>query len=502
MNEEKELLNQKKISNLSKSKSNFDKEIDNNLNYKNKIPIYFRLKINLVIILILHALFKILDKLNYIWEIEDVCQNNDPMWKFHERVHFDPYYLCKNKNSTHFCYKNTLNGYQINNGVVCVMRNFILDPSKWQKDNSKYTEQNDYKYNNFPLISNGFFNIECEEENKNSDFNKIYDYYFNSWNYSLINNDIINTEEKYEELAPEKIIFFINRNYDSKNIFNFFLAFLNTFSLMKTYVLNPEDIRVVFLESVDIKDPLYILYEELISRGGSPINIGNLSKKYQISSAINIPIYLDSPNYIFPEILKCKKKTKTFELLDQSIRKYMKIGKITYAPNYDKNIIYYPKNLNSNFTIYKKFVTIQWNKEIPKDKNEKKRILGNGPELVEALSEQLPKNILVRLVDFSLLNIKYQISFMKKTDFFITDSPEGLFFSIFLPPDAIVQEISIENNNNNIFHLMSSLSGHPTYSNIIKANVKMKENSEVLFYDVKYFVKIVLAHLKKINFNN
>ena len=506
MIEEKELLNENNIRNLSNSKSDLNNKNNNILDYSaNKTPILYRLKLNIVIILILHVLFKILDNFQFIWENEEVCQNKDPTWKFHERVAVEPDYLCKSKNTVHFCYKNILNDYNINNGIVCTMRNFILDPSKWEKDNTTYTytSQNDSIYKNIPLISNGLFNINCETEKKISDYNKIYDFYFNAWNYTLVSNYSIINEEKFIELAQEKIIFFISRNYDSQNVFYSFLGFLNVFSLMKTYILNPEDIRVVFLESIEIdNDPFYDFYKELVSRGGKPIHISKLDKKYNISSAIHIPLNFDSPNYNFPEIPKCKKQTKTFELLNQSIKRYMKIGFLTYVPNYNKNIIYYPKNLDAdNITKYNKFVTIEWNKETPKYKNGKNSLLGNGPVLIEALSKLLPENILVRLVDTSLLDIKGRMAIMKKTDFFITGA-DGLYLSIFLPTDAIVQEISNKINKNNMFQLMSSLSGHVTYSNIIRANIKKIDNDDVLFYDVNNFLKVILAHMKKNNLIN
>ena len=47
---------------------------------------------------------------------------------------------------------------------------------------------------------------------------------------------------------------------------------------------------------------------------------------------------------------------------------------------------------------------------------------------------------------------------------------------------------------------MSSLSGHETYSDIIKARVEIIDNNEVLFYDIKHFTKVILTHMKKNNF--
>ena len=44
--------------------------------------------------------------------------------------------------------------------------------------------------------------------------------------------------------------------------------------------LNPEDIQVVFLESMELKnDPFFDLYKLIISRGGEPIHIKSLNKK-------------------------------------------------------------------------------------------------------------------------------------------------------------------------------------------------------------------------------
>ena len=89
---------------------------------------------------------------------------------------------------------------------------------------------------------------------------------------------------------------------------------------------------------------------------------------------------------------------------------------------------------------------------------------------------------------------------MQKTDFLIAEYGSGLFLSIFLPTKAIVQEI-YHKDNMNVLQLMSSLSGHTTYSDFIKADVEIIEDNEVLFFDVKQFVRTVLNHMKKNNFN-
>ena len=63
----------------------------------------------------------------------------------------------------------------------------------------------------------------------------------------------------------------------------------------------------------------------------------------------------------------------------------------------------------------------------------------------------------------------------------------------------MVQEI-LHKENINILQLMSSLSGHETYSDIIKVRVEIIDDNEVLFYDIKHFTKVILTHMKKNNF--
>ncbi len=272
---------------------------------------------------------------------------------------------------------------------------------------------------------------------------------------------------------------------------------------MKSFYINPEDIQIVFIESEEIKDdPFYDLYKELISRGADPVHISNLTKKYHIRNGIHIPLNWDSPCFIFTtEIPICRKTTKTYDLLNKDIKEYLELKKFFDSIGYNKTIFYYPKTIiNPTSKIYKKYVTIQWRKVWPKGRTGQQRIMGNGPELAEALAEKMPKDVLLRLVDTSQLPIKEQIKIMKKTDFFIGEHGDGLFLSIFLPSKAIVQEISHKENNINVLQLMSSLSGHVTYSDIIKARIEMIDGNEVLFFDTKNFVKVILTHMKKNDF--
>ena len=178
----------------------------------------------------------------------------------------------------------------------------------------------------------------------------------------------------------------------------------------------------------------------------------------------------------------------------------MEIKKFKDSIGYSKDIFFYPKAIiNPNSKIYKKYVTIQWRRVFPVGRTGQQRIMGNGPELAEALAARLPKNILIRLVDTAQLDLKVQIAIMRKTDFFIGEHGAGLFLSVFLPTKAIVQEIT-HKDEMNVLQLLVSLSGHETYSNKIKAFVEMIDSNEVLFFDVKQFVKVIMQHMKKHDF--
>ena len=63
---------------------------------------------------------------------------------------------------------------------------------------------------------------------------------------------------------------------------------------MKLLNLKPEDIQIIFLESMTINDVLfYDIYKNIISRGGEPIYIRNTNKKFFVSSAVHVPINVD-----------------------------------------------------------------------------------------------------------------------------------------------------------------------------------------------------------------
>ena len=152
---------------------------------------------------------------------------------------------------------------------------------------------------------------------------------------------------------------------------------------MYLFNLKPENIQIIFLESMKLQDdPFYELYKNIISRGGKPIFIKDLKQKYYISSAIHIPINWDSPLFInlkipngFPN---CKYSTQTYNIFNNLINKYIKIPIFNDSFISDNNIYYYPKSIIQNFKI---------------------------------------NHVFIRLVDTASLSIIEQISIMRKTDY-------------------------------------------------------------------------------------
>jgi hypothetical protein len=168
--------------------------------------------------------------------------------------------------------------------------------------------------------------------------------------------------------------------------------------------LKPEDIQIIFLESMTIKQvPFYDLYKNIISRGGEPIYIRDLNKKYLISSAVHVPINWDSPAFLDIRFPNCGEYPgKAYKLLNDLVLKYMNISEYEDKFISDNEVYYYPKSVieshNSNIQ-FKKYITIQWRKVWPKGRIGQSRILGNGPELAEKLSKFLPNDYLIRLID-------------------------------------------------------------------------------------------------------
>ena len=214
---------------------------------------------------------------------------------------------------------------------------------------------------------------------------------------------------------------------------------------MKIFNINPEDIQIVFLESIIIfKDPFYDLYENIISRGGKPIYIRNLKKKYHISKAIHIPVNFDSPCCITLGPINCEFSTKTYKFLNFLVDKYMNI-KIYEDKFISDNItFYYPKKTNESYKsniMFKKAITFIWRKVWPRNRAKQYRLVGKGPESVDKLSSVLPKDYLIRLVDASSLSISDQISIIKSSDYFVGIHGAGFSLSIYAKYDCIIHEI-------------------------------------------------------------
>ena len=248
-------------------------------------------------------------------KINSQCLKYDPINMLDKRLKSEPFIMCQNNYSFHICYKESENLLNVKNGVVCKMENIIIDPSKSKDSGFTYNGPVDNEYNGYPILSNGFFNMKCKDNKTMENYAEQYKTYFNSWDYDYKDN-----MEGEEELAPGKIVFFMSRDQDSPNLFHGTSDLVNAVSIMNILNINPEDIQIVFLESIIIiDDPLYDLYEKIVSRGGKPIYIRNLRKKYHISKAIHIPINWDSPCYISLGPLSCEYPTKTYKFLNSLV---------------------------------------------------------------------------------------------------------------------------------------------------------------------------------------
>ena len=347
-----------------------------------------------------------------------------------------------------------------------------------------------------PLLSKGFFNMNSKpiaDFGKNKDS---YRYYFAGWNYDYEEED----DENLEELAPGKIIFFISRNQDSPNLFHGGSEYINALSIMYLLNLNPEDIQVIFLESIDIQnDPFYDLYKELISRGGDPFHIKTLKKKYLITNAVHIPINWDSPCFISSSIPRCQYPSFTYKLFNDLVDKYMNIKNYQDSFISDNDVYYYPKSVLERHKAnksFKKVITFQWRRVWPRGRASQQRILGNGPELVEKLSKSLPEDYLIRLIDTAGLSISEQISIMRKSDYFIGVHGAGLFLGIFTPNHCAFHEVLPSPNMNGLL-LMGALSGHRTFSDVIQSSTRRVEGSDYIFFNENAFVNKILQRMKE-----
>jgi hypothetical protein len=86
---------------------------------------------------------------------------------------------------------------------------------------------------------------------------------------------------------------------------------------------------------------------------------------------------------------------------------------------------------------------------------------------------------------------------MKSTDYLIGVHGAGLAPSIFIPYNSVLYEI-LPYKKNKLLLLMSKLSGHRTYSNVIKNKIKIIDYNEYIYFDEKSFTRSVLKHINEI----
>ena len=426
------------------------------------------------------------------------CISLDPILMLRKRLETKPVKICDNESTKHICYKNSNtninNQYATKDGVICTIENFVIDPVKWRVEKPSEVKSN----RGAPIYLKGFYNTKCDNIQSINGYGIRYKPYFEAWNYNY-KEDM----EKIEELAPGKTIFLLSRNNNSPNMFHGGCELINAIALMYLLNLKPEDIKIIFLESYDMKsDPFYDMYKILVSRGGDPVHIRDIKNKVRISNAVLVPINWDSPSFVtYTGIPSCSKASQGYQLLNDLVDQYTHLS---YKDNFISynSTYYYPKSVidhylsNQNF---KKIVTIQWRRLWPKDRKGQGRLMGNGPEMADKLASLLPKDYLIRLVNTADLNTFTQIAIARNSDYFIGVHGAGLFLTIFTPRHCINHEL-LSSTNMNGLRLMSSMSGHKTYSNILKANVKTIDESYYIFFDLNAFSDCIIKRMKENNF--
>jgi len=228
-----------------------------------------------------------------------------------------------------------------------------------------------------------------------------------------------------------------------------------------------------------------------------------VKNKFIVSSAVHVPINVDSPVFMNLNFPDCGQKSgRIFEELNNLIDKYMNIQ--TYEDKFitDNETYYYPKSVidsNNSKTEFKKYITIQWRKVWPKGRKGQYRILGNGPEIAEKLANALPKKFLVRLIDTAGIPIREQISLMKKTDYLVGIHGAGLSLAIFMSNKSILHEVLPEKNMP-VLTFLSAMSGHKTYSDILRSTKRDIDGNEYIFFKEGHFVRKVLSHMRENNY--
>ena len=451
---------------------------------------------------------------------DSFCDKIDPIYLLKQRIDKGPISVCSGGQSKHICYQNINNHnndiYEHKNGVICTMENIILDPSYSRMSGISFADGPiDFSHRGFPLLQKGFFNAQCKFDDKMQlNYNKIYNTYFDAWNYDYDIN-----KENLEELAPGKTVFFISRNQDSPNLFHGNSEIINVLAMIYLFNLDPNDIQVVFLESIEIpyyskenednkdipRDPFYDIYKKMISKGGEPIYIRNLKNKYKISKAIHVPINWDSPLYIDVDFPKCDSTTLSYKLYNDFVDKYLDIKPFEDKFITDNENYYYPESVikaHETNTKFIKVITIQWRKVWPEKRRGQNRILNNAQQLADKLASVLPKNFLIRLINNAVLTMEEQISLIKSTDYLVGIHGAGLSLSIFLSHKSILNECqpTVNTKKRSVLCLMSALSGHITYADEVKNTANYINRNQMINFDENEFADYVLQHMKENHF--
>ena len=433
-----------------------------------------------------------------------ICHELDPIHIFETRLKNNPIEICDEKETKHICYINPKdhynNTFRLKEGFLCIMENVILDPSKFIETNFVYNGPVDKKNSGYPVLSKGFINTKCNPKEIKLDNKNIYKSYFNSWKYDY---NLKNESESLEELAPGKTVFFLGRNQDSPNLYHGNCEIINVLCMLYLFNLPPEKVQLVIYSGIDIpEDPFIDLYKNIFSKGNEIIYMKNLKKKYKISKAINVPYNGDSPLFNRLTFPKCDSMMKTYKLYNDFVDKYMNLKPFKDTFISDNITIFYAEKTIKNHEKgikFKKTLTIQWRKVWPAQRKGQARILANARHLADKIAESLPNNFLIRLINTAALPYKEQISLSRNTDYFLGIHGAGLALSIFLPKNSILHEIYAKKMND-LLTFMSALSGHVTYSDLIKSKSYGKGGNEYIAFDEDEVIEKILIHMKENNF--
>ena len=105
----------------------------------------------------------------------------------------------------------------------------------------------------------------------------------------------------------------------------------------------------------------------------------------------------------------------------------------------------------------------------------------------------------MRLIDTAGMSIREQISLMKKTDYLVGMHGAGLSLAIFMPNKSILHEV-LPARNMLVLVFMSAMSGHRTYSEILRSTRRDIDDNGYFFFREGHFVRKVLSHMKENNY--